>query len=435
MKKKKLILSILSAVVIMLGVAFAYQETGKIDKEQVHKAVDIVANAIETYTMSDEEVKALPTTEIKEVSQNEEQKAGEEQATTEKEGFELQGRIAYNGDSNNKWKVKLGDYKGLTYYSQIDSRWKNKPYTSTGNKSQTIGSSGCGPTCASMVVTAIKGTITPPEMANLFVKYGYRSANDGTYFSAFRAVADNFNIGYKETSSIDEAIKLLRNKTLVVVSCGNGLFTTGGHYILLVGIDGNTIKIYDPYLYAGKFDTSTRRGKVTVKGNTVYCSITNFKKYANAGKFFAYKEEGKTKPNDDKPVKTSTYTRYVKANGGLNVRKGAGKQYKSVKLLKNKTKVTVEKTKGDWSYIINPTKGWVKSKYLTQNAPIKNTVGQTKKLKATTTLYSKSNLTGTKYTYKANTTVTIKQNINNKVDKIKVKETGRVAYTKNNVYK
>ena len=51
MKKKhiKLIISILSAIAIMLGVAFAYQETGKIDKEEVHKAVDIIADAIETH--------------------------------------------------------------------------------------------------------------------------------------------------------------------------------------------------------------------------------------------------------------------------------------------------------------------------------------------------------------------------------------------------
>jgi len=289
-----------------------------------------------------------------------------------------------------------------------------------------------------MIVTATKGTITPDKMANLFVKYGYRSANNGTYFSAFRAVADEFNIGYSETSKVDTAINLLRNNHYVVASCGNGLFTTGGHYILLVGIDGNTIKIYDPYLYAGKFDTSTRRGKVTVKGNTVYCSVTNFKKYANAGRFFAYKEEGNTKPNNDKSVKTSTYTRYVKANGGLNVRKGAGTKYKSIKVLKNGTKVKVEKTSGNWSYIINPNKGWVCSTYLvtkSATSKIKNTVGQTKRLKARTTLYSKSNLSGTKYTYLANTTVKIKKNVSTSVDYVYIPATKRYAYVKNNVYK
>ena len=249
MKKKhiKLIISILSAIAIMLGVAFAYQETGKIDKEEVHKAVDIIADAIETYAMTDEEIKDLPTTKIEE--QTEEQEKATEQEV-ESEGFELQGKIAYEGDRANTWNVTLGDYKGLTYYSQIDNRWRYKMYSSVGDSSQTIGSSGCGPTSASMIVTAIKGTITPDTMADLFVQYGYRSADQGTYWSAFRAVADEFNIGYAETTDIQRALQMVENKKLVVVSCGNGLFTTGGHFIVIVGKEGDNLKIYDPYLYS-----------------------------------------------------------------------------------------------------------------------------------------------------------------------------------------
>jgi hypothetical protein len=101
-----------------------------------------------------------------------------------------------------------------------------------------------------MVVTAIKGTITPDTMADLFVQYGYRSADQGTYWSAFRAVADEFNIGYAETTDIQRALQMVENKKLVVVSCGNGLFTTGGHFIVIVGKEGDNLKIYDPYLYS-----------------------------------------------------------------------------------------------------------------------------------------------------------------------------------------
>lgn len=121
-----------------------------------------------------------------------------------------------------------------------------------GNTSQTIASSGCGPTSAAMVVTATKGTITPDRMSDLFVKYGYRSANNGTYWSAFRAIADEFNIGYTETTDIQRALQLLQNNNYVVCSVGNGLFTTGGHFIVLTELNGNTITVYDPYLYARK---------------------------------------------------------------------------------------------------------------------------------------------------------------------------------------
>jgi len=361
MKKKhiKLIASILSALAIMLGVAIGFQETGKIDKEEVYKAVDVVTEAIETYNMTDEEVKELPTTKIEEQTEEQEKTTGDEQQVTEEEGFLLQGDIAYNGD-NEFPSISLGNYTGLTYYSQIDGRWKYHPYTSTGNTSQTIGSSGCGPTSASMVVTAIKGVITPDAMGDLYVKYGFRSANNGTYFSAFRWTADTFGIEYQETYRLDDVVNLLRNNNLVICSVGNGLFTTGGHFIVLVGIDGNTIKIYDPYLYAGKFDTSTRRGKVTVSGNTVYCSIDNFRNYANYTKFFAFKNTGSSKTNDDKPVTTDTYTRYVKVNTALNVRNAPWGSI--VGSLYNGNQVTVYETSSNWSRI--GTNRWVCSDYL-----------------------------------------------------------------------
>lgn len=272
----------------------------------------------------------------------------------------MQGDIAYEGDKARSWNVTLGNYKGLTYYSQIDNRWRNKRYSSTGNASQTIGSSGCGPTSASMIVTACKGAITPDVMSDLFVKYGYRSANNGTYWSAFRAIADEFDIGYSETTNFQRAIELLRNNNYVVASVGNGLFTTGGHIIVLTGIDGDTIKIYDPYLYAGKFETSTRRGKVTVVGNTVYVSVQNFRNYANAKGFFCYKHDENVQENNIKPVVVQPYTRYVKANGGLNIRSSPNGN--RIGAIRNGEQITVYETSGNWSRI--GAGKWVSSDYL-----------------------------------------------------------------------
>ena len=223
-----------------------------------------------------------------------------------------------------------------------------------------------------MIVTAIKGTITPDTMGDLFVKYGYRSANSGTYWSAFRAVADEFNIGYTETTDIQRALDLLRNKNYVVASVGNGLFTTGGHFIVLVGIEGNNIKIYDPYLYAGKFETSTRRGKVSVNGNTVYCSIDNFKRYANFKGAFCYAHDGNTQENNQ-VVTTNPYTRYVNTNNkNLNVRRTANGTI--IGSLKKGTKVTVVETSGNWSKITSPVSGWVSSDYLSSSINLNRTI-------------------------------------------------------------
>ena len=436
-RKKKIILVIATLIVAVLaGLGFYNVNKDNSTEEIVAGAVEEIKDYITTYNMSQYEIEELPTTEITEQTEEQEQEVGAEQEV-ESEEFELQGEIAYEGSSEYP-QVLLGNYTGLTYYNQIDSRWANHQYSSIGDSEQTIGTSGCGPTSAAMVVTAIKGTITPPEMGDLFVQYGYRSANSGTYWSAFRWVADVFDIGYQECSSLDTAIDLMRNNNYVIVSCSNGLFTTGGHFIVIVGIDGDTLEIYDPYLYAGKFDTSTRRGKVTVSGNTVYCSIENFRNYANYRGFFAYKHSGNVQENTGN-VTTSSYTRYVSTSSkNLNVRSGAGTSYSIVGKLSKGTAVTVTQVNGSWSYITSPVTGWVSNSYLSaskveQYSTVLNSTGQTRKTKACY-LYSNSNLTGARYTYKANTTVTILENVSSNVDKVRVNVTGRVAYINTSNY-
>ena len=431
-KKRSIVLIVITIFIgILSGFGFYNANKDNSTEEIINSAVNEIKDYITTYNMSQEEIEELPTTEIVEQTESEEQEVSAEQEV-ESEEFELQGEIAYEGSSEYP-NISLGNYTGLTYYNQTDSRWRHHQYSSVGDSSQTIGTSGCGPTSAAMVVTAIKGTITPDQMGNLFVQYGYRSANSGTYWSAFRWTADVFDIGYQECSSLDTAVELVRNDNYVIASVGNGLFTTGGHFIVIVGIDGDTLKIYDPYLYSGKFDTSTRRGKVTVSGNTVYCSIENFRNYANYKGFFAYKHDGNVQENTGN-VTTSTYTRYVSTSSkNLNVRSEAGTDKSIVGSLRKGTQVTVAESNGSWSRIISPISGWVSNTYLSSSYTEKNTVGQTRKTKACY-LYSNANLTGTKYSYKANTTVTILSNISSTVDRVRVNATGRYAYISTSNY-
>lgn len=429
-KKYKIFVVIVIVIILCLGVYFGLSTRTEITETTQGNTAE---NNVQTYEMTNEDIEALSTTEITEQTEAEEEEIGKEQEV-ENEEFELQGQIAYEGSSQYP-QVSLGSYSGLTYYSQIDSRWKNHMYSSVSDSSQTIGTSGCGPTSAAMVVTAIKGTITPPEMADLFVNNGYRSASNGTYLSAFRWVADVFDIGYQETYNLDMAVNLLKDNNYLIVSVGNGLFTTGGHLMVITGIEGDTLKIYDPYLYSGKFETSTRRGKVTVSGNTVYCSVDNFRRYANYTRFFAYKHDGNIQENTGN-VTTSTYTRYVKTSTGVgvNVRSGPGTGYGKVVALADGTSAIVYETSGNWSRI--GTNRWVSSDYLVStytNSNVYNTIGQTRKTKACY-LYSNSNLSGTRYTYKANTTVTILDNISSSVDKVRVNATGRVAYINTSNY-
>ena len=139
--KDKRFITIISVIMmcVILGLVFFVSDDKELKKETVEKITDAVTM---TYTMSEAEIKDLPTTEIEAQTEEQEKEVSREQEV-EDEGFELQGEIAYEGDRANTWNVELGDYKGLTYYSQIDNRWRYKMYSSVGDGTQTIGTSGC----------------------------------------------------------------------------------------------------------------------------------------------------------------------------------------------------------------------------------------------------------------------------------------------------
>lgn len=429
MKKKSfLILSIVIILVIIIGVI-------KINSG----APEVVNNEIN--------INEIITEEIPDGS-------FEGESQLEVEGFEEENPEFISGSSSQSNDFIVGASVNTdVYYSQIDSRWKNLPYTATGNKSQTIGSSGCGPTSAAMVVSTIKGVVYPNEIANLYVKNGFRSANNGTYMSAFEWTANKYGIEFNRVYSVDNMVSLLRNNYMVIVSCSDGLFTTGGHIIVVYGIDGDTLKIFDPYLYNGKFNSYGRQGKVTVSGNTVYCSINNFKAYGNTKAYFGFKRENSTYINKytngrvlvDIPVKIAYQGSTKSYDDSLVDNNGYQFWIKNSVIINNHVyglaDICYDGGETDILQIFD-RQFWCNEIYMSdipvqkeQVNTIKNTIGQQKKLNQSTVIYSKNNLTGTKYNYKVNTTITILDNISNSVDKVKVNATGRVGYIDTKFYK
>ena len=401
MKSKKIISISIILVIIILYVICMVKINDKKKETTIGNEVKEYNKLTINEVVDNNTVAENPsTTELPKINENDEQTV--EVQETESEKFEEQGEIAYNG-SDKTPNISVGEYAGLTYYSQIDSRWKNHIYTSTGNTSQTIGTSGCGPTSAAMVVSSISGIITPETMADLYVYYGYRSANNGTYWSAFKWTADVFNIEYAQYYNLDSAISKLKENNYVICGCGQGLFTYGGHFIVLIGIDGDTLKIYDPYLYAGKFDTSTRKGKAIVNGNTVYVTVDNFRKYANADVFFCFKnnrtiiKENPTKvitnvENKQNNVLSTNYQVRITAKSGLNIRAGASTSYKRTGGYIRNTIVTINAESNGWG---KTNSGWINLQY-------------TAKIPTYTTKKAVSSSKNTKYTtgrYKVNATI------------------------------
>lgn len=455
MKKLIRVLSILLAIIVLFSGCVG---SNVIDPTTTKPTTEITTEVTTEEVIISDELQEIADDTIEQVENGEtldtEEKItsnSKEEATIENE-LEEDGTveiedISYDGTNTGKGLELLGKYQGLTYYSQADSRWGSVLYTSNGNKSQTIKSSGCGPTSAAMVISSSKGTILPTATAKLSVDNGYRTKNNGTAWSYWSFIADYFDFkDYDTTYSFATMVKYLsqdKNKDgiadyFVVASCGPGLFTTGGHYIVLMGDKNNTITVYDPYYYYGKFNTTSRKkANVKVNGNIAYITETNAQKYGNFKCFWIYSNDAsaaikketttKKKVSTTSKQKITTVTKYVKVNSVLNVRKGPGSNYTKVDSIKNGTKVRVYETKKGWSRI--GTNRWVKSDYLVnKSTTYKTAINKTYKLKSTTTLYSKGDLTGTQYKYKSNTTVKVLKHYSRIVDYIYIPTTGRYAY-------
>lgn len=145
-------------------------------------------------------------------------------------------------------------FKQPVDYKQYDSRWGSIVYTSTGNKSQTIKTGGCGPTAAADVVATLKdSSVTPPVLAELAVKNGYRTANSGTAWAYFKWLANKYGFSkFAETTSLATLKACLDAGGYVVCSMGPGYWTKGGHYICAWKYD-------DTYIYCNDPASSTRK--------------------------------------------------------------------------------------------------------------------------------------------------------------------------------
>lgn len=141
-------------------------------------------------------------------------------------------------------------------YFQTDPRWKNNDYSAKGEKT-TIGASGCGPTCAAMLIETITGeTFTPADACKWSLDHGYKAPKQGTYYSYFAPQFAAFgiecyqlswtNIYHKPDSPIhDKALSLLNANCYLIALMKKGLWTTGGHYVVVWKKD-NKIYINDP---------------------------------------------------------------------------------------------------------------------------------------------------------------------------------------------
>lgn len=129
----------------------------------------------------------------------------------------------------------------IPHYLQTD--YGNIPY---GGGS--IASSGCGPTSFAMVASYLTGTTITPVDAVSWCGNSYYKPGVGTYWSYFSAAASHFGCGsVTQTSDPNAVLKALSEGHPVICSQGPGIFTSGGHFIVLRGVTSTgKVLVNDP---------------------------------------------------------------------------------------------------------------------------------------------------------------------------------------------
>jgi hypothetical protein len=138
----------------------------------------------------------------------------------------------------------------VTYYNQMDERWADTMYGTSG----TIGEGGCGPTSMSIVISTLTGEAHDPvELSEWSVANGHRCEGNGSYHTLIPESAKAYGLTV-EGAGKDDGQKIadaLSSGKLVVAIMSKGHFTTGGHFIVLRGVtaDGK-ILVADPASYS-----------------------------------------------------------------------------------------------------------------------------------------------------------------------------------------
>ena len=161
------------------------------------------------------------------------------------------------------------DYKHIPYETNLDNGGNPE-------NRRSISSSGCGVCSACLVddlLTASEFGIE--ECRDLSYATGANRTHSGTNLNLLGpAVAERFDLVYKPSMELSEAIACLRDGGKVIARVKKGLFTNGSHYICLFSTDGRDFAILDPSYTPTKFHTPEREGRVDdTQAPFVYCDV------------------------------------------------------------------------------------------------------------------------------------------------------------------
>ena len=146
-------------------------------------------------------------------------------------------------------------------------------YPAPGYQSATIKSGGCGVCAAVNAVGALTGRLVPvAEMRDIAKACGARVSGGTDVKVLCTELCRRYGLKCTQTNSVTQLTAHLEKGGVAICNtAGRGMFSTGGHFVVALGLLGNKVCIADPGLYAGKY-RSQKRAAVTVVGDLLQAS-------------------------------------------------------------------------------------------------------------------------------------------------------------------
>lgn len=144
-----------------------------------------------------------------------------------------------------------------------------------------VAKAGCGLCSLAMVIDRLTmQSVSLKELIELSKEYK-ANLQVGTNMRVLAPeIARLYDLDYSTTEDIAEAVKCLQSGGIVIANVGGdregytGVFSHGGHYILLLCASGNDICVLDPSLKEGKYEEEGRSGKVRLDGSFAWCDAS-----------------------------------------------------------------------------------------------------------------------------------------------------------------
>ena len=144
-------------------------------------------------------------------------------------------------------EVLTGGSADFVYYCQSEAPWADAPYGP-----DHVGGYGCGPTAMAIVVSSLTDDLVDPvEMARWAYEHHYWCSKSGSFHALIPNAAKAWGLPVEgcTPSEPQRLVDALSQGKLVVALMTKGHFTSGGHFIVLRGVQGDKILVADPSSY------------------------------------------------------------------------------------------------------------------------------------------------------------------------------------------